>query len=423
MASKATLPETENIQAGAFGKSLTRAGYIGGIVLLAISLLLGNAAGDNLKRFFFAYLIGWSFIWTIAIGALFFVIIHHLTRARWSVVVRRVAEAITITFPVLGVLGLAFIIPVVAGYQDLYYWAHHDAHHSHHIHGKLGWLDPTFFAARYVLYFVLYSFIAFYFAKRSRLQDETGDEQLSETMRVASGPMVILFALTTIFAGFDILMSMQPAWYSTIYSVNIFGGGMIGSYATLTLLSMALQRAGRVQTSITTEHYHDLGKMLFAFTFFWAYTAFSQFMLQWYANITEETIFYSYRWYNNWNVVSMLLLVGHWALPFLFLLSRWTKRVLPSLAFFAAWQLVFHWVDLYWNIMPNYTWPVANGIVTGPLTGDPATYTVGFSAVDLTTWFALMALFIGAIGTALGKGKLVPVKDPRLGICLAHENF
>ncbi|MBK9071215.1 MAG: hypothetical protein IPL79_09480 [Myxococcales bacterium] len=423
MASKATLPETENIQAGAFGKSLTRAGYIGGIVLLAISLLLGNAAGDNLKRFFFAYLIGWSFIWTIAIGALFFVIIHHLTRARWSVVVRRVAEAITITFPVLGVLGLAFIIPVVAGYDDLYYWAHHDAHLSHHIHGKLGWLDPTFFAARYVLYFALYSFIAYYFAKRSRLQDETGDEQLSETMRVASGPMVILFALTTIFAGFDILMSMQPAWYSTIYSVNIFGGGMIGSYATLTLLSMALQRAGRVQTSITTEHYHDLGKMLFAFTFFWAYTAFSQFMLQWYANIPEETIFYIYRWYNNWNVVSMLLLVGHWALPFLFLLSRWTKRVLPSLAFFAAWQLVFHWLDLYWNIMPNYTWPVANGVVTGPLTGDPAAYTVGFTAVDVTTWFALMALFVGAIGTALGKGKLVPVKDPRLGICLAHENF
>ena len=439
-ATKSIHPD-EKYKADKVGRRLFTVGLGAGAVFLVLSLILGASAagskdpstmlgGDHWRRFFYAYVVGWSFIWSIAIGMLFFVLTHHLARAKWGIVLRRIAEFGASTLPLVGVLGLGFIIPVLAGYKDLYFWTRPEVHAEdhflyHHLHHKFGWLSPGFFAGRYVLYFAIYSFLAHWFKKRSVAMDSADPAtaaELAEKMRVWSGLATLVFALTTVFAGMDLLMSLSPTWYSTIYSVNIFAGGMLATYCTLGLVSRALQQSGRLTHSITVEHYHDIGKYMFGWTFFWIYTAFSQFMLQWYGNMPEETVFYTYRMFGPWKWVSIALLFGHWAFPYVCLVTRWTKRILPLLMFFAVWQLVFHWVDLYWNVMPNINWAIDGGVLRGPLQGDPALHTIGFSMVDITLWLAMVALFIAGFGKAM-KGNLLPVKDPKLGQSLAFENY
>jgi len=434
--SKSLHPE-EKIKAGKLGSSLSKAGMAIAVVFLGISIVLtlfGSAdtnSGHASKwaRFLHAYVIGWAYIFSISLGALWLVMLHHLTRSRWSTVVRRVAEAMSSAFPIIFVAGLAFIIPLLAGYKDLYYWNHPDAHDpvlNHHLHHKLGWLSPGFFAVRYVIYGVIFTGMASYFAKTSRKQDESGDPKLSEKMRIVSAPAMIVFALATTMVAFDILMSVAPKWYSTIYGVNFWGSACVGGFAALALLVLGIQRTGRLTHSINADHYHDMGKWMFAFTFFWAYTAFSQFMLQWYGNMPEETHWYKYRLFGEWQWVSIAMLVGFWAFPFVFLLSRWTKRIVPSLVFFAVWQLVFHWLDLYWNVMPSYDWlEVTSGGATmnaGPLMGNVAYHHVGFSPVDITVWIGLVGLLLVGIGRNL-KGNLIPIKDPTLGLSLSHETM
>ncbi len=429
-ASVKSLHPDEKVKSGTFGGNVMKLGA--GLVLIfgLLSVILGKGNGDNWRRFFHSYVIGWTFATSLAIGAMFFVIIHHLVRARWSTSVRRIAEAMTGAFPILFIAGLGFIIPLAAGYKDLYYWTAPDAHNhelNHHLAAKLGWLDPTLFAIRYAIYGVMYIGLSRYFTSKSRKQDETGDAKISETLRIAAGPAAIIFALTTIFFSFDIIMSFAPKWYSTIVPVNFFGGAMIAAFAFLIVFSIIVQRSGRLTRSVTTEHYHDMGKWLFAWTFFWAYTAFSQFMLIWYANMPEETVFYKYRMFTEWQPWTVALMVGHWLFPFVFLLSRWTKRIGPTLAFFAVWQFVFHWVDLYWNIMPNYTWSstfLENGskFVEGPLAGNLHQYQIGFTPVDVTMWVAMIGFFLVGLGKAL-HGNLIPVKDPTLPSSLAFENY
>jgi hypothetical protein len=424
-----SLHPDEKYKAGKLGSSLSKAGMGIAVVFFAISLVLGATHGDHWKRFLYSYVIGWSYIFSICVGVFWLVLLHHLVRGRWATAVRRVAESMSMAFPIVFVFGLGFVIPLLAGYQDLYYWAHPDAHNpevNHTLLHKLNWLSPEFFAVRYVIYGVLFSGMAWYFTKKSREQDESGDPKISETLRIASAPAMIVYALITCFAAFDILMSMAPKWYSTIYGVNFWGSACVGGFAALGLMVLGIQRTGRLTHSVNPEHYHDIGKWMFAFTFFWAYTAFSQFMLQWYGNMPEETVWYKYRLFGEWQWVSIAMLVGFWAFPFVFLMSRWTKRIVPSLVFFAVWQLVFHWLDLYWNVMPSYDWQVSfHGtarIVTGPLTGSTAYHHVGFSPIDITVWLGLIGVLLAGFGRNL-RGNLIPVKDPTLGLSLAHENL
>jgi hypothetical protein len=430
-AHSATIHPDEKYKLGKTARKVFAFGVLAGLALLVVARLLESSAKDHLghpgggwSRFLYAYIVGWSWILTLAIGGLLYVLIHHAVGAKWSVTTRRLAEILTGTFPFIGLLGLVFIIPMLAGSHNVYYWAHPDAHFG--TWGKHGWLSPGFFAARYVGYFAVWIIISKYFESRSRKQDETGDPKLSARMRFVAGPGIVVTGLVVNYAAYDLLMSTAPHWYSTIFGVNIFGGSMLAVYAGLALFAMVLQRSGYLTHSVTTEHYHDLGKMTFAFTFFWTYTAFSQFMLIWYGNVPDETVFYNYRMFGHWAGWSWALLICQFAFPFVMLLSRWTKRILPIFAFFIVWQLVFHWVDMYWNVMPHYHWgSVVHGgalKVTGPLTGPVSNDAVDFNVGDVVTWFGLIALFIGAIGRGM-KGNLIPVKDPNLGASLAHENY
>ncbi len=407
MSATGKLNPDEKLQLGDLGPRIVKLAGGVGVVFLALTVVLGLAQGDAMRKFFHSYLVSLTYFLSIALGALFFVLIQHLTRSRWSVVVRRIAEVLTMTFPVLGVLFvIGLLAPMIAGNDSLYLWTTEAAKHDHLIHDKMPWLNAPFFAVRIVVYFVAWTLLARYFFRKSLEQDEKNDPEISERLRVVSAPGLIIYAFATGFAAFDLLMSLDPHWFSTIFGVYYFAGCAVSIMAVLALVSLFLQSRGRLEHSITVEHYHDIGKLLFAFIFFWGYIAFSQFMLIWYGDLPEETIWYKHRMFTSWKWLSLLLLFGHFCFPFVSLLTRETKRRVQILAGLAIWMLVMHFFDLYWLVMPEYD---KSGFV--------------FGLIDVTAMLGVGGIFVAA-AARVGIGvSLVPTGDPRLGDSLGFENY
>jgi hypothetical protein len=384
----------EGLKLGAAGARWARIAAICGVVGLVVSILIATIADEGSSRFYRSYLANYAYFLSIALGALFLVMITHLTRAGWSIAIRRVAEAVAFCLIPLTVL----VIPVVFGMHDLYEWTHGEAIADDALlQGKQPYLNQTFFIIRLIVYFGAWLFLAWYFASRSTRQDSTGDPRLTLRMERMSAVGMIVFAFTVTFAAFDFLMSLAPHWYSTIYGVYYFSGAVVGILGFLIILLSLLQRGGRLRHVVSTEHYHDLGRLLFAFVVFWAYIAFSQYMLIWYANLPEETVYYFYRQEGQWVWITLLLLFGHFILPFLALISRHPKRRVASLVAAAAWLLVMHWIDVYWLVMPESS----RGVV--PL-----------HLLDLTLFIGLGGLFVAAVLQRLARHPLIPIKDPKL---------
>ena len=375
---------------------------------IGVAALVISAVGwvTDPEQFYFSYLIAWTFCISLALGGLFFVLIQHLTSARWSVVIRRIPEALIWSFPLLAVLG----IPVLFGMHDLYHWTHHElfdpasASYDPVIAGKEAYLNIPFFLGRLAFYFIAWSYISYRLYTLSILQDVEPDPSIPKAQRRVSAWGLAVTAITTSFASFDILMSLDPHWFSTIFGVYFFAGSFMAIMAFIALISMTLQKAGMLTGVVTTEHYQDLGKLLFGFVFFWAYIAFSQYMLIWYASMPEETIFFRRRLENGWEVSSGILLFGHFVIPFIVLLSRPAKRLLPVLAFMCVWMLVMHWFDFHWIVMP--------------VLHEQAT----FHLLDFTTWIGLFGVFLGIVIYRLSRHSLVPEQDPRLGESLHFTN-
>lgn len=408
-----TLPPDEKITMGTAASRLKKVGFGLGVVGLGAGLALGASAGDGWRRFQHSYLLNFMFVLSIGLGALFFVVLQHLVRAKWSVVVRRLAECLTGAFPVLLLLSLGIVVPLVAGSHALYEWADEAKVATDHVlHAKAGYLNSGFFAVRVAIYFGIWLAISQYFFRTSVAQDASGDARLSERMRVVSAPSMIAFALTTAFAAFDLLMSLHPHWFSTMFGVYYFAGCAISIFAVLLLMTIAMHRSGRLTRAITVEHEHDLGKLLFAFVFFWGYVAFSQFMLIWAANLPEETAFFRPRLDLHtdgglgWGWVSIVLVVGHFAVPFVGLISRNVKRRWWLVGAWATYMLGMHWIDLFWLVMPAF---------------DPSR--VRFHLLDLVLLVGMVGFFLAAVAHHLGRVKLVAVGDPGLGESLKFENM
>ncbi len=365
------------------------------------SLILTFMLGGGLERFFQSYLVNFGYFLSLTLGALFFVIIQHVVRASWSVVVRRVAEVLSSNFLLMAILFL----PVIAGMDHLFHWLDPHAVDDEILAGKLGYLNRTFFILRWVLYFGIWAGLARFFYTNSVKQDETGDIKLTLRMEKFSPLSVILFAFSLTFASFDLLMSINPHWYSTIFGVYYFAGSVLGSFAMFALIFHYLHKKGRLLQSVTLEHFHDIGKLMFAFTVFWAYIGFSQYMLYWYGNIPEETVWFLHRQTGSWTPVTWFILFGHFVVPFLGLLSRIPKRRSALLRFIALYVLAVHWIDIYWIAMPEW---FNNG--------------VSFHLLDLTLFLAIGGLWISVAARRLGRASLVPSKDPRLSDSLAFEN-
>jgi hypothetical protein len=403
-------------------------------------------------RFLGSYLIGAVFVLSISLGALWFVVLQHLVRAGWSVAVRRLAENLSINLlwlwilfvPILGAVAMG--VPLY-GWQDSQFTgevahadeaageaghgaaaehggaatadeAHGAGHHAsappggfaliHHPvdSSKKTWLSPGFFAARVVGYFVLWAGLAWWFRKKSIEQDRSGDVAVTHQMQWWAPLGMISFALSASLAGFDLLMSLAPAWYSTIFGLYFFAGSVVAFCSAWIVFAWALQRQGLVK-EISIEHFHDVGKLLFGFVVFWAYIGYSQYMLIWYGNLPEETVWMQTRQSGGWLLVVTWLLVGHFFIPFLCLMSRFPKRHPNLLVLGALWLLGMHYCDLFWVVVPEV--------------GAAGTFPLPF--LDMAIFLGVSALYVAAT-VQLSKGNsLIPERDPRLGESLHFQNY
>ena len=262
-----------------------------------------------------------------------------------------------------------------------------------------------FFLIRAALFFGIWSFIAILYYRGSSGQDATGDPAVSARLRRLAGPSIIVLALTQTFASIDWIMSLTPHWYSTMFGVYFFAGSFVGFIALLSIVAVAMRAAGLLDTVISAEHLQDIGKLLFGFTVFWAYIAFSQFFLMWYANLPEETIFYKARMEGSWLTVSVFLMAGHFAAPFFYLMGRAVKRKGATLAIGGGWLLAMHFVDIYWQVMPTLH---PEGLRP--------------SVLDLAALVAVGGCFVAAASWLMRRHALVPLRDPRYAESLAFEN-
>jgi hypothetical protein len=383
---------------------------LGGVLaVIGLGATLGMAGGENRARAMFSYLFAFEVFLGLALAALGFLLIDTVARAAWSVVMRRIAETMAATLPVFAVL----FIPIIAiGYHELYPWTHET---DTVLERKRWFLSDGFFMGRAVLYFVIWSLLAVVMYRGSVAQDSTSSvserEQRVRRLWALAAPGIILYALTQSFAAIDWIMSLMPHWYSTIFGVYFFAASVQAYFAFMALVVMGLQRAGVLTTAVTTEHFHDLGKYAFGFTIFWAYIAFSQFVLIWYANIPEETEFYVMRLHGGWGFISYALPIAHFFVPFFFLLSRHVKRKRIGLGLGATYILFMYLVDFYWLILPNFK-------VEGA-------HESHFHIVwtDIAALMGMGGAFFAVFAFLLKRNKVIAINDPRLGESLAHENY
>jgi len=392
--------ERVTIPAGHAWTRLPIIGAVVGAIGVGASFVLRQS---DPTQFLHSWLVSFMFFLSLALGALFFVLIHFIANASWSTAVRRIAENIMGTLP----LFILLFVPIALGMHDLYHWTHADAvAHDELLQAKQGYLNTNFFLIRAAVCFAAWTLLSSWFLGQSRRQDTTGDRALTRRMVCVSAPALFVFAITVTVSSIDWMMSLDPHWYSTIFGVYYFAGCLVGFFGLLAILATALRRAGLVGDLVTAEHFHDIGKLLFAFTVFWAYIGFSQYFLIWYGNIPEETLWYVRRAEGSWKTVSMVLGWGHFAVPFLFLLSRGTKRRPVTLVGAAIWLLVMHFIDLHWLVMPNLHHH-------GP----------HFGLLDVTTFVGIGGFFVAVLGLRMRRHALLPVRDPRLAESLQFENI
>jgi len=434
-----------NNQAGDVAPKAAQTGLVLATLGLGIGVMLGfmNGAEDGYTHFWFAYLVAFSFMLTVTLGSMFFTVLQHMVNAHWSVSVRRLAELSMANMPLVALLALPLLVPLFSNDVSVWKWAtmEHDANgavisveeasptgaevaegvhskgeelaHEEHqelVAHKFPFLNRKFFAGRLLAYFLIWILLTRYFFKKSVEQDSAPNYDPTLAMKRKSAVTIILFAFTISFASFDLLMSLDETWFSTIFGVYIFAGAYLSAVAWIIVMAKYCQANGRLTEVIHDEHYHDLGKWLFAFTFFWGYIAFSQFMLIWYANLPEETAFYGARLTEGWSTWTWCLLVFHLIIPFGGLLSRHVKRNTNVLLGWAIYILVMQFIDLYWLVMPNYH-------------RSEVGFENPFGIMEISLVVGMFGVMVFGVARRSAKQALLPVGDPLLAKSLRFRNI
>ncbi|MEM9940858.1 MAG: quinol:cytochrome C oxidoreductase [Planctomycetota bacterium] len=392
-----------------------------GAVGIGLAATLSAGSAEGIRRFMHIYLVNFCYILSVSLGCLFFIIISHLTRAGWNATIRRIAELFAMCLAPMFLLALPILVTVILKQEYLYIWTTP----GWSIHGATGvspdrlppieqlkgaYLNSTFFAIRVVLYFALWTAMAWFFLGNSLKQDVSGDKSLTTKMQSRSAPILILFAASIVFSSFDFEMSLSPLFFSTMFPVYFFAGAFLSALTTIMLTGFWLQRSGRVTDEITDEHYHDLGKMMQGMTIFWGYIAFSQFLLIWYANIPEETFWYRVRGQEGWFQMGILLIIGHLFVPFFLLMGRGLRRNKLMLTISGIVILVMHWFDHYWLVMPE-------------VNPDAKTFTLAGTGIliDVCCLIGMLGIYLALFNLVTRNKPLIALKDPRLGEALNHE--
>ena len=368
--------------------------------LVSYAAIFAGAIFDP-KQFAFSYLFAFTFFFTIGLGALFWILVHHAVDAEWSAVVRRQLENLAGLLPVMALL----FFPLVFVRMELWDWMLPEHARDPLLLDKWPYLTPWFFWGRTGFYFVFFSVAAVWLRANSVQQDKDGAARYTVMNRRITFVSLPLFALCLTFCSVDWLMGLDYRWFSTMWGVYIFAGAALGALCVLVLLVTALREAGYFQGLITPEHYHILGKLMLAFTIFWAYIGFSQYMLIWYGNIPEETIYFLRRNTASWQVLSTALVVGHFFVPFLLLLPNPGKRNPSFLCKVAVWILLMHLLDIYVIVLP-------------------ALHKAGaaVSWMDIACLAAVGCTLAAVFLKRLGDTPLWPLRDPRLPESIALKN-
>jgi hypothetical protein len=366
-----------------------------GLITFVVGLM------KNQDRLWTSYLVAFFFFSCLGLGGLFWSAIQSIAKAGWSVSIRRYAEATTAFIPVM----IAGSLVLVFGMKHLYPWANAEVvANSPVIAAKTGFLNVGFFVVRMLIFGIGCWIFKKLIVGNSLKQDISGDESLTHKTVGLSIGFILFFALIFSLFSVDLLMSLLPTWYSTIFGIYAFAGLFQSFLAFLAITIVLMRRSGLVKGYVNVEHQHDVVKYLKGFTVFWAYIAFSQFMLIWYANIPEETEYYIMRSQNGWMSVSVILLVFRFIVPFLLLLPRAAKRNDGSVLAISALILVMQYVDIFWMVYPNF--------FDGQMT-------FGFWEIGIFAGFA--GIFLLCIMSFWSKHSLVPIKDPRMHEALNHH--
>ena len=323
---------------------------VAGMVFLALGAVVAGRNGSDvlLRQFGFSWLLGFMFFLSLCLGGMFLVLAHHLFDASWSVPIRRVCEHLMCLSLPLAVL----FIPIAVLAPKMYPWMSM-ATPDHALHAKHAMLNPTFFYLRVVGYFVIWVVLAFSLRRFSIAQDKDGAAVWTNRMRVASCIGIFLFAITLTFAAIDWMKSLQHQWYSTMYGVWYFAGSVWMTIATVYIIVMVLRRTGPLRDVLYPTHFYYIGSLLLAFTVFYAYITFAQYFIIWNANMPEETFWYRLREQGTWWWVGMVIIFGHFFVPFLALLRIDFKLKIAVMLPLAVWAWLMHFTDLSFNIMPT----------------------------------------------------------------------
>lgn len=370
-------------------KKLSQLGWL----LFGAGLILGVIGffADQ-HRAILNYLMAYMFILSIGIGSLLLIALEYVGGADWSVPIRRVVEFLSSIIIFLPIL----VLPLVFSIHDIFHWAHKDLVAADEIlKGKSPYLNETFFIIRVFAVLAIWGLFYFLLIRNSNAQDKSREQSLTKKNIILSAIFIPFFAITITITAVDWLMSLEPHWFSTIFGVYFFASSVVASLAAITLFVVFLKEKGYMHPKLVDDHLFSLGALQFAFINFWAYIAFSQYLLVWYANLPEENFWFLHRWQNGWQYLSILLIIAHLIVPYAALLSQPSKMDPKRLKFISVWILFAHFIDLYWLIMPN---------IKGYY----------FSWIDFIVPLIAVGVIILIFNYRAKKSNLVPIGDPKL---------
>lgn len=370
---------------------VARWGLIVGVVALVLCILWGIFQP---LQFYQGWLVAFLFWMGISGGCLAVLMLHHLVGGAWGFVIRRPLEAAGMTLPLMAVLG----IPILIGAPVLYPWAQ-PAAQSHAVlrHQSIAFNMPAF-VIRYVVYFAAFCLIAYLLNRWSLEQDRTADADLSRKMGLLSAWGELVYIMLMSLAAIDWIMSLEPAWYSTVFGMIIIAGQGIGAFAFMLVVATLLAGRRLLSDIVRPAHIHDLGNLLLTFILLWTYCAYSQYIITWSGDIVHEISWYLHRQWGPWKWISTALIFGQFGLPFFLLLFGAIKRNLSTLVWVAGGVLLMHYVDIYWMVAPSL----------------PPYGVVHLNPVDVLGAFAIGGLWLWDFCRRLRGRPMLPLHDPRL---------
>jgi hypothetical protein len=335
-------------------KTIGQRSLIIGVIFAVIAAVLAVKSPDE---FFQAYLLGIMMWLGVTLGSMAILMLRHLTKGAWGMVIRRILGAAMRNISLVTVLFIPIWLEVYFGHQHLYVWLNQvEIAKNAHLRQITGtYLNAPGFFVRSAIYFLVWNLISFFLTKWSREQDSPSAPDHTLRFKTVSAPGILLYAFTISFAAIDWVMSLDPSWISTIYGLLILIGQLLSALCFAIVVERILFKYRPMSELLKPEQVHDHGKFMLAFIMVWAYFSFSQWLIIWAGNLPDEITWYIKRLNHGWGFVGLVLVIGQFVLPFVFLLSRSLKRDITKLVWLAVWVMLMRWVDLYWIIEPNFS--------------------------------------------------------------------